>query len=104
MTGAKPAIRSSATRCLFGVRAGFSTNPHIGEPLREDCHPLQPHPLTRRISLALSLRNAGRLQWRDGLGLLEPDVGVELLRQDGLEVMAPELGLGAVDHTTRRVQ
>lgn len=39
------------------------------------------------------MRAFGR-QRRHGAGLLEPDIGVELLRQHCLEIMAGALGLG----------
>src|SRR5258708_16148589 len=38
------------------------------------------------------------LQRRDRPGLVEPDVFVELTRQNGLEIMALKLGLRPVDH------
>ena len=40
----------------------------------------------------------GRGKGPDRVGLVEPDVLVELGRQHGLEVVALQLGLGPVDH------
>src|SRR5829696_2453176 len=49
-----------------------------------------------RIGLRHALRMAGR-QRRHGPRLLEPDEGVELLGEHGLEVVAVALGLGTID-------
>src|SRR3954469_15120879 len=41
---------------------------------------------------------------RHGPGLLEPDIGVELVGQHGVEVVAHALRVGSVDHPDRALE
>src|SRR3954447_10810035 len=43
-------------------------------------------------------------EWYHGLCFVKPDTGIELLGQDGLAVVAPELCVGPVDHADEALQ
>src|SRR5437868_4903168 len=43
-------------------------------------------------------------QWRYRMGFVEPDPGVELLRQDRGRIMAPALGVGTIDDADEALQ
>jgi hypothetical protein len=44
------------------------------------------------------------LQWPEGLRLVEPDVLIELRRENGLEIVAQEFALRAVDDPDRPLE
>jgi hypothetical protein len=43
-------------------------------------------------------------QGRDGARLVDPDARVELLGKDGLAIMAPQIGIGSVDHADQTLE
>jgi hypothetical protein len=55
---------------------------------------------SERIGIRQTFQRPG-LGWRDRAGFVEPDIFIELLRQNRLEIMAGELRFRAVDHADR---
>jgi hypothetical protein len=45
-----------------------------------------------------------RTEWSDRARLVEPYIGVKLLGQDCLAVVAPQLSIGTVDHADEALQ
>src|SRR3954467_4527921 len=90
---------SSWSLLIRGILAALRQKLHLST-----CPNLASHLFAEWIGIRHARAPMFGSEWYHGLCFVKPDIGIELLGQDGLAVVAPELCVGPVDHADEALQ
>ena len=92
--------------CKFAAVSQLGTTPEPPSCCRREQQPQEPLSDPGRIGFRnlAAFPEAGALQWLDSARRVVVEDGVELLGDDGFEIVAEPLGLRSIDNTDRPLQ